>query len=81
MFLVLHGWLLKFSAALATWLSSCECTSKDSYEGLVPRYDEELRDPSRRTGVGHIEESEHLGWGVWVAEFCICVISSCLSEY
>ncbi len=44
--------LLKFSAAPTTWLSSCECTWRNSYEGLVPRCDERLRDPSRRVVVG-----------------------------
>ncbi len=46
----------------------------------MPRYDEELRDASLRMG-GHIEESEHLGWGAWVVVSCICVVGCCLSEY
>jgi hypothetical protein len=33
---------------------------KGSYERLVLRYDEDLRDPSLRMGV-HIEESEYQG--------------------
>jgi len=45
----------------------------------MSRNDEELKGPSRRTR-GHIEESEHLEWGVCVTIPCICVVSSCLSE-
>ncbi len=39
------------------------------------RNDEELRGPNRRTRA-HIEENEHLEWGV-----CVTVPSSCLNEY
>jgi hypothetical protein len=46
----------------------------------MPRNDEELRDASRRSR-GHIEESEHMEWGVCVTVPCICVVSNCLSEY
>jgi len=46
----------------------------------MPRNDEELKGPSRRTR-GHIEESEHPEWGVCVTIPCVCVVSSCLSEY
>jgi hypothetical protein len=58
--------LLKFFATPTTWLGSCECTGRNSYEGLVPRCDERLRDPSCRIVVGHVEERKHLGWGEWV---------------
>jgi hypothetical protein len=60
-----------------TWPSRCEYT----YERLVPKYDEELRDPSLRMGgKGHIDKSEHLGWETWVVVSCIGVLSCCLSE-
>jgi hypothetical protein len=58
--------LLKFSATPTTWLGSCECTGRNSYEGLVPRCDERLRDPNCKIVVGHVEERKHLGWGEWV---------------
>jgi hypothetical protein len=50
----------------ATWVSSYECIWRNNYEGLVPRCDERLKDPSHRVMVGHVEERIHLGWGEWV---------------
>jgi hypothetical protein len=43
-------------------VSSYENHCKNRYEGLMPRKDEELKGPSRRTK-GHIEDKEHLGMG------------------
>jgi hypothetical protein len=57
MFVLKRTWLVVeiFSAAPVTWPSSF---CKGTYERLVPRYDDDLRDPSLRMGV-HIEEKEY----------------------
>ncbi len=71
----LLGQLLMNSVSPMIQQSSCLDQCKDRYEGLMLRYDEELRSPSRRTK-GHIEIKEHPGMG----SLCYSTLDLCCRQ-